>query len=323
MKEALEGSAAAALLTAVNLRNAQSFRQYGGRGSGAEFRGQEDYTRDLNYKSVDEVIKELTRGSSRGSGRTEIDYLKRLEEEAEFKRNLIGLSEQETFALERRRQITELLTRNNRTLTDTDQERISAIIATEEQTRALIAEEERRTQAIDLVKNNMENAFMDMVQGSKSVEEAFREMIYNILVEMYRRQVVNTFVGGFFKSLGFKDGGAFSNGTQVKAFANGGVVDGPTTFPMSGGRTGLMGEAGPEAIMPLKRGSDGKLGVHVKGGNTQEAPIVINQSFNFQASGDESVKKLIAQSAPKIADMAKNSVLEARRRGGKMRSTFG
>jgi len=57
------------------------------------------------------------------------------------------------------------------------------------------------------------------------------------------------------------DGGAWSGGRQIQAYADGGVVGGPTMFPMSGGKTGLMGEAGPEAIMPLKRGKNGKLGV--------------------------------------------------------------
>ena len=63
---------------------------------------------------------------------------------------------------------------------------------------------------------------------------------------------------------GFANGGAFSSG-RVRAFAKGGVVGGPTTFPMRGG-TGLMGEAGPEAIMPLTRGPDGRLGVQAQGG---------------------------------------------------------
>jgi phage-related minor tail protein len=63
----------------------------------------------------------------------------------------------------------------------------------------------------------------------------------------------------------FKDGGAFSSG-RVAAFARGGIVDGPTHFPMRGG-VGLMGEAGPEAIMPLARGPDGKLGVRGAGGS--------------------------------------------------------
>lgn len=64
--------------------------------------------------------------------------------------------------------------------------------------------------------------------------------------------------------LPFADGAAFSQG-KVMPFAQGGVVSGATTFPMRGG-TGLMGEAGPEAIMPLARGPDGKLGVHGGGG---------------------------------------------------------
>ncbi len=62
----------------------------------------------------------------------------------------------------------------------------------------------------------------------------------------------------------FKDGAPFSQG-RVMPFALGGVVSGATTFPMRGG-TGLMGEAGPEAIMPLARGSDGRLGVRTQGG---------------------------------------------------------
>ncbi|SMX42032.1 phage tail tape measure protein [Actibacterium lipolyticum] len=62
----------------------------------------------------------------------------------------------------------------------------------------------------------------------------------------------------------FADGGSFTQG-RVMPFATGGVVSGPTYFPMRGG-TGLMGEAGPEAIMPLSRGSDGRLGVRSEGG---------------------------------------------------------
>lgn len=46
----------------------------------------------------------------------------------------------------------------------------------------------------------------------------------------------------------------------VRAFAKGGVVSGPVAFPMQGG-LGVAGEAGPEAILPLARGSDGRLGV--------------------------------------------------------------
>ena len=73
----------------------------------------------------------------------------------------------------------------------------------------------------------------------------------------------------------FEKGGSFAQG-RVMPFANGGVVSGPTTFPMRGGRRGLMGEAGPEAIMPLSRGPDGRLGVRAQGGGN--VSVVMNVS---------------------------------------------
>lgn len=59
-------------------------------------------------------------------------------------------------------------------------------------------------------------------------------------------------------------GGVFDNG-RIMAFARGGMVNRPTLFPMAGG-AGLMGEAGPEAILPLKRNASGELGVRSQGG---------------------------------------------------------
>jgi hypothetical protein len=65
---------------------------------------------------------------------------------------------------------------------------------------------------------------------------------------------------------GFAKGAAFHGGNVVP-FALGGVVPLPTLFPMAGGRTGLMGEAGPEAIMPLTRTPTGHLGVRAQNDN--------------------------------------------------------
>jgi hypothetical protein len=65
---------------------------------------------------------------------------------------------------------------------------------------------------------------------------------------------------------GFALGGVFRHG-RIMAYANGGIpdyVNSPTLAPMA-----LFGEAGPEAIMPLRRGSDGRLGVEVNGSDNQ------------------------------------------------------
>ncbi len=74
--------------------------------------------------------------------------------------------------------------------------------------------------------------------------------------------------GGLFSLFGFAHGGAFLRG-RVQPFARGGVVRRPTLFPMARG-LGLMGEAGPEAVMPLTRLPGGDLGV--KAGAS--APVV-------------------------------------------------
>lgn len=71
-------------------------------------------------------------------------------------------------------------------------------------------------------------------------------------------------------------GATFSDG-RVVPFASGGIVSGPVSFPMRGGATGLMGEAGPEAILPLARGSDGRLGVQSQGGG-RAVNVVVNIS---------------------------------------------
>jgi lambda family phage tail tape measure protein len=74
---------------------------------------------------------------------------------------------------------------------------------------------------------------------------------------------------------GFAKGGAF-NASGVQAFASGGVVNSPTLFGYGAGKTGLMGESGPEAILPLKRDNQGNLGVKATPSNV--TVNVINQS---------------------------------------------
>lgn len=73
------------------------------------------------------------------------------------------------------------------------------------------------------------------------------------------------------KPLGSLLGGVLG---KVSPFAAGGIVNSPTLFPMRGG-TGLMGEAGAEAIMPLARGGDGKLGVRMNGGGATNVTVNI------------------------------------------------
>lgn len=100
-------------------------------------------------------------------------------------------------------------------------------------------------------------------------------------------QGVGSLMGGL---LPFAQGGVIDQG-RVQAFASGGIVSGATAFPMRGG-TGVMGEAGPEAIMPLTRGDDGKLGV--RGGGGGHVNVTMNISARDAASFERSSTQVAA-----------------------------
>lgn len=112
--------------------------------------------------------------------------------------------------------------------------------------------------------------------------------ISQLLEEISLTQVLNAVKAvGKVLSFGlFADGGAFQGGSQLTAYAKGGVVSRPTIFPMANGGTGLMGEAGAEAVMPLRRTSNGKLGVEATGQTGSNVNI-----YNQSQSNIEKVKR--------------------------------
>ena len=121
-------------------------------------------------------------------------------------------------------------------------------------------------------------------------------------------------------------GGVWNQGVQ--AFANGGVftnsvVSSPTLFKFAKG-TGLMGEAGPEAIMPLTRGSDGKLGVRAHG-TSGGGSVIIQQHFNITVEGgDGDGKKQADNIARELGQQVRATVMsviiEQKRPGGVLSS---
>ncbi len=111
----------------------------------------------------------------------------------------------------------------------------------------------------------------------KMVAKSMIDTVYGIAMKPIQNALGGAVASGLQGLLGglmpFEKGGSFSQG-RVMPFAKGGVVTQPTGFAMRGGR-GLMGEAGPEAIMPLARGADGRLGVQAASGG-RAVTVVMN-----------------------------------------------
>jgi len=157
----------------------------------------------------------------------------------------------------------------------------------------------------------MEDALVDFVMTGKL---SFKDLANSIIRDMVRMQIqqsitkpLSNFIGGLF---GNADGNAFLNG-QVQKYAYGGIVKRPTLFPMANGM-GLMGEAGAEAILPLRRGANGKLGVQSSGGGS----TVINVSVDASSSSVSGNNNEGNQLGQLIGVAIKNELIKEKRPGG-------
>jgi hypothetical protein len=122
------------------------------------------------------------------------------------------------------------------------------------------------------------------------------------------RAMIDTVYKAAMKPVTDRLGGLMGQGlnglvSNVMPFAKGGVVSGATAFPMRGG-IGLMGEAGPEAIMPLTRGADGSLGVRAQGGGSPS--VTINISTPDVAGFRRSQAQIAAEMSRLMARGARN-----------------
>jgi tape measure domain-containing protein len=184
--------------------------------------------------------------------------------------------------------------------------------------------------------NAFAQSFQGLISGTMTAKEALgsffksvADMFLEMAAQIIAKQITMIILQTILKALGGAPGGAvsgdfvntnalqgistaangatFANG--IAQFASGGVVSSPTLFKFADGgttRTGLMGEAGPEAIMPLKRGPDGSLGVQANGlreamgrppGATSKAPVLNMKFETTSINGVEYVSRDQLESA--------------------------
>ena len=135
----------------------------------------------------------------------------------------------------------------------------------------------------------MEDALVKFVQTGKL---EFKSLADSIIADMLKIAIRSTITEPIMKALKFMSAGGVVAGNNIVPYAKGGVVGAPTMFKYGGSKLGIMGEAGPEAIMPLKRGSNGRLGVEMHGGRSGGGATNVNYTgptLNF--NGDEYVPK--------------------------------
>lgn len=156
----------------------------------------------------------------------------------------------------------------------------------------------------DTITSGISGAIEGVIFQTKSLQESLSDIL-NSVARLLIQFGTKSLLGGF----SFANGGVF-NENKIVPFARGGLVDKPTLFPMANGM-GLMGEAGPEAIMPLRRDASGRLGVEASGGGTSIVVNVDAQGTNVQ--GDEGKSRQLGSA---ISTAVQAELIKQQRPGG-------
>lgn len=174
-------------------------------------------------------------------------------------------------------------------------------VAVEADVRPLTEELLKAQQAGQLFARSLSSVFEGVAFKGKSLSDSIRGVALSLSkvalsaafkpLEGGLSKLVTGLAGGI---VPMAKGGVVQSGMPVP-FAKGGVIASPIAFPLGQGRTGLAGEAGPEAIMPLARGADGRLGVRTSGGGG------VAVTFNISTPDVEGFRRSQTQIAALLA----------------------
>lgn len=163
--------------------------------------------------------------------------------------------------------------------------------------------------------SGLEDQLVEFVTTGKA---AFNELAASILKDMSRiiiqQMVLKPLLTGLFPGITPNAVGNVYGPGGIVPFANGGVVNSPTLFQFAGG-TGLMGEAGPEAIVPLRRGRDGKLGIVSTGGGGSTS-VVVNVNMQTGQSDTMAASADGQQLGQAVSDAVQAELIRQQRPGG-------
>jgi len=242
-------------------------------------------------------------GGGGGSREPEESALEKLQKELDLMEELYGKSEEYLFV---RNKLGDSYDTVGQKAIDSLEAQYAAIQQVKEA-------DEQRAALANSIATTMGDGLTSIVDGTKSVKDAFKDMASAVIKQLWDVYVVQKIVGeaGVGGSGGSGLGGLI--GKIFGSFDGGGYTG---SGPRSGG---MDGKGGFMAMLhPQETVVD-----HTKGQSTGGGNVTIHQNFNFSANGDESVKRIIAQEAPQIAKMTKSSILSDRRRGGQTKSVFG
>ena len=254
--------------------------------------------RRMEGSSTPPQIDNIAGSGGGGGGSASTDAMKTLRDQLELEVRLIGKSEAQ-------QRVIQALGEDWKKYSS---EAISGLVEQINSMDELNRVAEMQKQIADSIKSSMEDAFMGIVDGTSSVKDAFRSMAADIIKELYRVLVVQQMVGQLGTATQAGTGLLGGIGRLFGMRAMGG--------PVTGGKPYMVGERGPEIIVPSRNGNviaNNQLG----GGG-----VTVVQNINITTGVQQTVRAEIRSLMPQIADSAKRAVLDAKQRGGSYGSAF-
>ena len=168
----------------------------------------------------------------------------------------------------------------------------------------------------DVAVNSLKKLEDQLVQFVTKGKFEFKKLADSIINEFARiaiQQTITQPLGNWFKSVFSAKGNVFENNQHVSAYAKGGVINSPHFKYMANGGIAVAGEgSGSEAILPLKRGADGNLGVVSQGGGSNVVNVTVNAE-NSNVEGDNEKSQRLGQA---IAAAVQAEIVNQQRAGG-------
>lgn len=188
---------------------------------------------------------------------------------------------------------------------------VNSLISSIEQMNEFNKQVEQQQELANTIETSMSDAFMSMVDGTKTASDAFKDMARSIIKQLYEVLVVQRLVGSFNASTG--------TGTGLVGAIMGAIPGNASGGYMSAGKPYIVGEHGPELVIPGRSGTVMNADLTNKAmGGGNPAPIV-NLTYNFQGGVTEAD---LSRALPVLVERTKREVVDAVQRGGSVARVF-
>jgi hypothetical protein len=166
--------------------------------------------------------------------------------------------------------------------------------------------------------SSLEDGFMAMVDGTKTVEDAFKDMARSIIKELYDVLVVQQMVGSFDRASGTGSGIMGFIGNALESFDGGGYTgSGPRSGGMDG-RGGYLAMLHPRetVVDHTKAGSSGG------GSQRVDVRVFVDDTGNFNAKVEQISSRVVSRASPSIVKQSVGAVINQTKRGGAVKDVF-